>query len=83
MAHRVRVPAAVRPHAHQHRVLNPHHQPQGDPSIMTALAHIQKGRTLMPRRVMLYGVHGVGKSTFGAMAETPVFITTEEGTNDI
>lgn len=50
---------------------------------MTALAHIQKGRTLMPRRVMLYGVHGVGKSTFGAMAETPVFITTEEGTNDI
>jgi hypothetical protein len=32
---------------------------------------------------MLYGVHGVGKSTFGAMAETPVFITTEEGTNDI
>ena len=50
---------------------------------MSALAHIQKGRTLMPRRVMLYGVHGVGKSTFGAMAETPVFITTEEGTNDI
>jgi hypothetical protein len=50
---------------------------------MTALAHIQKGRTAMPRRVMLYGVHGVGKSTFGAMAETPVFITTEEGTNDI
>ena len=37
---------------------------------MTALAHIQKGRALMPRRVMLYGVHGVGKSTFGAMAAT-------------
>jgi hypothetical protein len=37
----------------------------------------------MPRRIMLYGVHGVGKSTFGAMAERPVFITTEEGTNDI
>ena len=50
---------------------------------MSALAHIQRGRTLMPRRIMLYGVHGVGKSTFGAMAETPVFITTEEGTNDI
>ena len=30
---------------------------------MPALAHIQKGRTAMPRRVMLYGVHGVGKST--------------------
>jgi len=50
---------------------------------MTALAQIQKGRAVMPRRVMLYGVHGVGKSTFGAMAEAPVFITTEEGTNDI
>lgn len=50
---------------------------------MSALAHIQRGRTPMPRRVMLYGVHGVGKSTFGAMAETPIFITTEEGTNDI
>jgi len=50
---------------------------------MTALASIQKGRAIMPRRVMLYGVHGVGKSTFGAMAEQPIFITTEEGTNDI
>lgn len=50
---------------------------------MTALAHIQKGRAAMPRRIMVYGVHGVGKSTFGAMAEGAVFITTEEGTNDI
>jgi len=50
---------------------------------MTMLAQIRKGRSLMPRRVMLYGVHGVGKSTFGAMAEKPIFITTEEGTNDI
>jgi hypothetical protein len=50
---------------------------------MTMLAQIRKGRSLMPRRVMLYGVHGVGKRTFGAMAEKPIFITTEEGTNDI
>jgi hypothetical protein len=50
---------------------------------MTLLAHIQKGRAAMPRRIMLYGPHGVGKSTFGAMAERPIFITTEEGTNDI
>lgn len=50
---------------------------------MTMLAHIQKGRAMMPRRIMLYGVHGVGKSTFGAMAERPIFLTTEEGTNDI
>ena len=50
---------------------------------MTKLAQIQKGRAQLPRRVLMYGVHGVGKSTFGAMAETPIFITTEEGTNDI
>lgn len=50
---------------------------------MTLLQQIQKGRAQLPRRVLMYGVHGVGKSTFGAMAEKPVFITTEEGTNDI
>ncbi len=32
---------------------------------------------------MVYGVHGVGKSTFGAMAEKPIFIQTEEGINDL
>jgi len=50
---------------------------------MTMLEQIQKGRSQLPRRVLMYGVHGVGKSTFGAMAEHPIFITTEEGTNDI
>ena len=44
---------------------------------------IQRGRSQQPRRVLLYGVHGVGKSTFGAMAEKPIFIQTEEGLNDI
>lgn len=47
------------------------------------LNQIERGTRAAPRRVLLYGVHGVGKSTFGAMAERPVFITTEEGTNDI
>lgn len=47
------------------------------------IADIQTGRTASPRRVMLYGVHGVGKSTFGSMAETPIVIQTEEGLNDI
>lgn len=32
---------------------------------------------------MLYGVQGIGKSTFGAMAPKPVFIPTEDGLNDI
>ena len=50
---------------------------------MTLLQQIQKGRAQQPRRVLVYGVHGVGKSTFGAMAEKPIFIQTEEGLNDI
>lgn len=50
---------------------------------MTMLQSIQKGRIQAPRRTLIYGVHGVGKSTFGAMADKPVFITTEEGANDI
>ena len=50
---------------------------------MTALSMIQRGRAEHPRRTMVYGVHGVGKSTFGAMAEKPIFIQTEEGINDL
>ena len=50
---------------------------------MTLLQSIQKGRVRAPRRTLLYGVHGVGKSTFGAMAERPVFIQTEDGLSDI
>jgi hypothetical protein len=44
---------------------------------------ITKGRKPKPRRVMLYGTHGIGKSTFGAMAENPIFIPTEDGLGDI
>ncbi|TVQ34160.1 MAG: ATP-binding protein [Phycisphaeraceae bacterium] len=50
---------------------------------MSMLESIQKGRITAPRRTLLYGVHGVGKSTFGAMAERPVFIQTEDGLADI
>jgi len=41
---------------------------------MKMLSQIQRGRVLAPRRTLVYGVHGVGKSTFGSMAEIPVFI---------
>jgi len=50
---------------------------------MTALNQIQRGRTVQPRRTLIYGLHGIGKSTFGAMAENPIFIPTEEGINDL
>ncbi|MFN7557986.1 MAG: ATP-binding protein, partial [bacterium] len=49
----------------------------------TLMNHISKGRKARPRRVMLYGTHGIGKSTFGAMAEKPIFVPTEDGLADI
>jgi len=50
---------------------------------MNLLEQIETGKLPRPRRVMLYGPHGVGKSTFGAMAEKPIFISTEDGLGDI
>jgi hypothetical protein len=50
---------------------------------MKLLNQIQTGKEVKPRRLTLYGVHGVGKSTYGAMAEQPIFIQTEDGLNDI
>ncbi len=50
---------------------------------MSLLQSIETGRSRKPRRVMLYGVHGIGKSTFGAMAPNPIFIQTEDGLADI
>lgn len=47
------------------------------------MSDITTGRQIRPRRTMVYGVHGIGKSTFGAMAESPVFIPTEDGLADI
>ncbi len=49
----------------------------------TLMNQICKGRKARPRRVMLYGTHGIGKSTFGAMAEKPIFVPTEDGLADI
>jgi hypothetical protein len=50
---------------------------------MPLLDKIQRGKTSLPRRVMLYGTHGIGKSTFGSMAERPIFIQTEDGLGSI
>lgn len=36
-----------------------------------------------PRRVLLYGSHGIGKSTFAACAPNPIFVRTEDGARDI
>lgn len=47
------------------------------------LGEIVTGKIAGPRRAILYGVDGIGKSTWAASAEAPVFIPTEEGVNDL
>jgi hypothetical protein len=44
-----------------------------------SLAQVKKGRVLLPHFVLIYGVDGVGKTTFAAEAPNPVFIGTEMG----
>ena len=44
---------------------------------------ILKGRQAKPRRVLLYGVEGVGKSTWAAGAPSPLFLDFESGLGDV
>ena len=50
---------------------------------MSLLSRVQRGRVPKPPRVLLYGVEGIGKSTFGSQAPAPVFIQTEDGLDEI
>ena len=45
-----------------------------------SLTALIKGRQERPLRALLYGVEGVGKSTFGAMAPDAIFLGAEDGT---
>src|ERR1043165_5226016 len=44
-----------------------------------SLSKIKKGRVQLPHFVLVYGVDGVGKTTFAAEAPDCVFIGTEAG----
>lgn len=44
---------------------------------------IIKGKKAKPRRVMLYGTHGIGKSTWAANSPNPIFLACEDGLDDI
>lgn len=44
---------------------------------------INKGKRAAPRRVLLYGVAGVGKSTWAAQSPSPLFLNVEDGLADI
>ncbi|PRX29930.1 AAA domain-containing protein [Meinhardsimonia xiamenensis] len=44
-----------------------------------SLASLQTSSVLRPPRVLIHGVAGIGKSTFAASADAPVFVLTEDG----
>lgn len=50
---------------------------------MSILDTITRGKTPKPPIILLYGQEGVGKSTFAAKAQNPIFIPTEDGLNEI
>jgi hypothetical protein len=43
------------------------------------LKSIQRNASIAAPRIMLYGVEGIGKTTFAAGAPSPIFICTEDG----
>lgn len=50
---------------------------------MSLLSTIQRGRTVKPPRLVVYGMEGIGKSTFAASFPASVFIQTEDGLGQI
>lgn len=44
---------------------------------------VTEGVIHKPPRIFLYGVHGIGKSSFAARSPAPIFLQTEEGANEI
>lgn len=53
-----------------------------DPARMT-LANVQNGGTRLLPRTLLYGIDGIGKSTFASQSPSPIFIPTEDGASGI
>lgn len=50
---------------------------------LSLAALVKTGQATIPPRVMIYGPHKIGKSTFGASAPAPIFIQIEDGLNAI
>lgn len=48
-----------------------------------SLAAVRKGRMETPYRICMYGVEGVGKSSFAAAAPSPIFIGSDSGTSHL
>lgn len=50
---------------------------------MSFLDKVTRGKRTRPRRTVLYGTHGFGKSTWASKWPEPVFIPTEDGCGDL
>ncbi len=50
---------------------------------MNLMQQIHSGKRPAPRRALLYGVQGVGKSLFASRSPKPVFLQTEDGLGEI
>ena len=48
-----------------------------------SLSSLRKTGVARPPRIVVYGTHGIGKSTFASQAPNPVYIVTEEGLDAI
>lgn len=46
---------------------------------MISVSDVRRGSQPKPSRLLIYGVHGIGKTTFAAMAPNPVFMQSEDG----
>jgi AAA domain len=55
----------------------------GKASGRMALGKVIKGRIAKPMRLLVYGIEGVGKSTFAAAAPAPIFLGAEDGTSEL
>ena len=53
------------------------------PSTEAAQLEIHKGKRKKPRRVLIYGQGGVGKSTWASQAPLPLFLCCEDGIDDL
>lgn len=57
--------------------------PTPPPKPSFTLQDVSRGRRQQPFRLMLAGVEGIGKSTFGADAPSPIFLGAEDGADHL
>jgi hypothetical protein len=52
-------------------------------TIMSLLEKIHTGKKQQAPRLLIYGTEGSGKSTIASQASKPIFVLTEDGTDQI